>query len=166
MSHFQGGIFSHSVCVYLTWGPVTWRWPKDATLYAVSFSSLHHNTDGWMLLVRRKLPLIRWPSLENRDRKKSSGQANVHNMSQGQNLSSTSAEPQARIMQVLLTGFPYTLTSENLFLGQLVCLDVPPINIILKYGKGFSWVGSVMTFRRQFQFLLLALQLAIKCFTT
>jgi hypothetical protein len=62
---------------YLTWG-----WPKASLLYAVSFSSLYHNTDGRILLFIRKLSLIRWPSLEisdthNRAREKSSGQANL-----------------------------------------------------------------------------------------
>ncbi len=38
------------------WGPLTWGWPKAALRYAVSFSSLYQNTDGWM--VRRKLPRV------------------------------------------------------------------------------------------------------------
>ncbi len=33
-------------------------------LYVVSFSSVYHNTDCWILLVRRKLTLILWPSQE------------------------------------------------------------------------------------------------------
>ncbi len=30
----KGGIFSHTVYLYLTWGPVTWGWPSAAPFYA------------------------------------------------------------------------------------------------------------------------------------
>jgi hypothetical protein len=47
-------------------GPMTWSWllgcpPPPLT---VPFSSLCHNTDCWMLLVKRKFLLFHWPSLE------------------------------------------------------------------------------------------------------
>ncbi len=43
---------------------MTSGWPWAALFHAVSFSSVYENTDGWMLLARRKLSLIRWLSLE------------------------------------------------------------------------------------------------------
>jgi hypothetical protein len=47
-------------------------------------SSVYHDTDGWMLLVRRKLP---------RDREKSSGQANILNICAIWAMDRTSAQP-------------------------------------------------------------------------
>ncbi len=53
--------------VYVNLKPGAWGWPEAAPLYADSLSSVYHkihNTYGSILLVNRKLPLIRWPSLE------------------------------------------------------------------------------------------------------
>ncbi len=36
-----------------TSGPWTSAWPWVAPLFTVSLSSMHHNTDGWVLLVKK-----------------------------------------------------------------------------------------------------------------
>ncbi len=60
-----GGIFlSFFMQMYLTRGPSTWALASGRPLYSVSFFSVYHITDGWLLLVRRKLPLTHWFSLE------------------------------------------------------------------------------------------------------
>jgi hypothetical protein len=59
-----GGFFSPFMQMYVTWGPSTWALASVCPLYSVSFSSVYHNTDGLLLLVRRKLPLTHRFSLK------------------------------------------------------------------------------------------------------
>jgi hypothetical protein len=71
MAVSSGGILSHLVYVYLTCGPVTWGWPQIAPIYKVTLSQ-----HRWLNLIgQKKAP----PHL---------------NLSQGQNLSSTSGQPE------------------------------------------------------------------------
>ncbi len=130
--HNWGGIFSHSVYMYLTWGPVTWgpdnrgpvtwSWPYAEINNAVSYSYEHHNR--WLNAIgQKKAPshsLAITRDTHNRDREKSSGQANLFNIwniltIHGQNLSSSSGQhefvAQYKFFEILASGF----------LGQLVC---------------------------------------------
>jgi hypothetical protein len=54
--------FSSFMQMFLTWGPWIWSLAsvRPPLFHSVSFSSLCRKTDHWLLLVRRKLPLIHW----------------------------------------------------------------------------------------------------------
>ncbi len=65
-----GGIFCLYMQMYLIWGPSTWAPPL---LFSIS-TSMFRNTVHWLLLVRRKLPLLIGFTRDtrNKDREKSS----------------------------------------------------------------------------------------------
>ncbi len=75
------------------WNPVSEYQP------GVSFSPVYHNTDSWMVLVRKKLSLnsLTIRETHNRDRKKSSGQTILFNIWTIWAMDRGSAQPQVNL---------------------------------------------------------------------
>ncbi len=71
--------FGPSKHVYLILRSFDMSLTSGRPLYSVSFSSVYHNTDDWLQLVRKKLPVTHWSSLATHvnwtERRASQGQA-------------------------------------------------------------------------------------------
>jgi len=74
--------------------------PSGRPLYSFSISSVYHNTDDCLILVTRKLPITRWPSLlihvRSRYREKSLGLTILFNIGTIEAMGGTAGEVQAK----------------------------------------------------------------------